>query len=73
MITYQVRLEDKLWHNTQLFESVSILSAWLEWWRLWNTPPNEYDEGLELALYIDNNYHETLYYEEWDEQEKRCN
>ena len=73
MITFQVRHEATLWHNTQLFESSSIVSAWLEWWRLWNMPVDEYDEGLELALYVNGNYHETLYYEEWDVKESKCN
>ena len=66
MITYKVFYEDKLWHSDELFESSSIVKAWKEWWRLWNEPIDENDEGLELAMYIDGNYHETLYYEEWD-------
>ena len=65
MITYKVFYEDKLWHSVELFTSSSILEAWKEWWRLWNEPVEEGDEALELAMYINDNYYETLYYEEW--------
>ena len=77
MITFEVRLEDKLDHNYILFESKSIVSAWKEWCRLWNQGPDEYDLGLEFSMWIDTEEAqslETLYYEEWNnEQESKRN
>lgn len=69
MITFKVFYEDKLWHSDELFESPSIVEAWKVWWEVWNKPLDEYDEGLELALYVDDEYCETLYYEEWNVKE----
>ena len=77
MITFEVRLEDRLDHSLSLFESTSIVTAWKEWCRLWDQGPDEYDLGLEFAMWIDDGERqmiETLYYEEWNnEQESERN
>ena len=77
MITFEVRLEDKLDHSLVLFESASIVTAWKEWCRLWDQGADEYDLGLEFAMWIDDDKNpmiETLYYEEWNnEQESERN
>ena len=72
MITFEVRLEDKLDHSLSLFESTSIVTAWKEWFRLWHQGPDEYDLGLEFAMWIDDGERqmiETLYYEEWSKND----
>ena len=77
MITFEIRLEDKLDHSLSLFESTSIVIAWKEWCRLWEQGADEYDLGLEFAMWIDDGERqmiETLYYEEWNnEQESERN
>jgi len=77
MITFEVRLEDTLGHNLLLFESTSIVTAWKEWCRLWDQDADEYDLGLEFAMWVDDGKNlmiETLYYDEWNnEQESERN
>ena len=77
MILLEVGIEDKLDHSLSLFESTSIVTAWKEWCRLWYQGADEYDLGLEFAMWIDDGERqviETLYYEEWNnEQESERN